>query len=140
MNVERQPEVSGTSFCFGKERRILRRSDFLRVQALGERVSSPHFVLLIAPREAPGPTRLGVVVTKKIGHAPQRSRVKRLCRECFRLWPDFLPPDLDLVVIARQGAPELSLAAVREQWARARPALLKRCQAVRARPGSRRPS
>ena len=45
-----------------------------------------------------------------------RNRVKRVCRECFRTWPDLVPSGVDLVVIARQGAPELDLAQVRAEW------------------------
>lgn len=124
---------------FGKERRIRRRSDFLRVQAIGQRASSSHFVLLVAAREPPrdsrptgyvGCSRVGFVVTKKIGNAVQRNRIKRVCRECFRLWPDLVPDGIDLVVIARSGADELGLAEVRAEWERARPVLLKRCAAV----------
>ena len=101
------------------------------MQAIGQRASSAHFVLLVAAREAlPNCARLGIVVTRKVGNAVQRNRIKRVCRECFRTWPDFVPEGIDLVVIARQGASELGLAGVRGEWERARPSLLKRCTAV----------
>jgi ribonuclease P protein component len=127
-----------TRFGFGRDRRIRRRSDFLRIQSEGERASTPHFVLLVTARQlsadcpepSKAPSRLGVVVTKKVGNAVIRARIKRLCRECFRLWPDLVPDGVDLVVIARQGAGELGLADVRGEWSRARPGLLKRCSAV----------
>lgn len=118
-------------FSFGKERRIRRRSDFLRVQAIGQRASTTHFVLLVAAREpVTACARVGFVVTKKVGNAVQRNRIKRVCRECFRMWPELVPDGIDLVVIARTGADELGLAEVRSEWERARPALLKRCAAV----------
>jgi ribonuclease P protein component len=124
---------------FGKERRIRRRSDFLRVQAIGQRASTAHFVLLVAAREpdarsVPSCSRVGFVVTKKVGNAVQRNRIKRVCRECFRMWPELIPDGIDLVVIARAGADELGLEGVRAEWERARPALLKRCAAVLERP------
>ncbi len=59
-----------------------------------------------------------------------RNRIKRLCRECFRLWPGFVPDEIDLVVIAREGAADLTLAKVREEWSQARPSLLRRCEGV----------
>jgi ribonuclease P protein component len=132
------PERSERGFPFGKERRLRRRSDFLRVQAIGQRASTAHFVMLVAAREPRDPSvdvrpscaRVGFVVTKKIGNAVQRNRIKRVCRECFRMWPDLVPDGIDLVVIARAGAGDLGLADVRAEWERARPALLKRCGAV----------
>lgn len=94
-------------------------------------------MLLVSTQENPGlpstgggppnPSRLGVVATRKVGNATVRNRIERVCRECFRLWPGFVPDGIDLVVIARNGAEELSLARVREEWSRARPTLLKRC-------------
>lgn len=89
-------------------------------------------MLLVAAREptSGAPSRLGVVATRKVGHAAQRNRIKRLCRECFRTWPGFVPDGIDLVVIARAGAHELSLDEVRREWSRARPTLLKRCRSV----------
>jgi ribonuclease P protein component len=94
--------------------------------------------LLVCAREAGhnvveptrAPSRLGIVATRKVGDATMRNRIKRLCRECFRLWPGFVPDGIDLVVIARDGASELTLDRVRDEWSRARPALLKRCESV----------
>src|SRR5208283_4908571 len=81
--------------------------------------------------------RLGLVVTKKVGSAVERNRVKRVCRECFRLWPDFVAAGVDLLVIARQGAPQLGLAQVREEWTRAQAALRHRVREVLAREAPR---
>ena len=113
------------------------------MQSIGQRASTAHFVLLVAARDdtarvgaptkptnASGCARLGIVVTRKIGNAVQRNRIKRLCRECFREWPDLVPDGIELVVIARSRAHELDLASVRAEWERARPSLLKRCAAV----------
>jgi len=110
------------------------------VQSTGERATSKHYVLLVAAGPAPeAPSRLGIVATKKVGDATMRNRIKRVCRECFRQWPGFVPDGVDLVVIAREGAHALTLAKVREEWTRARPALLDRCKKALAgglQPGS----
>jgi len=111
---------------FGKDRRLRKRADFLRVQSAGLRVSANHFTLLVAARADDAPSRLGVVASAKVGGAVQRNRIKRLCRECFRLWPDLLPNGVDLVVIARTGAQTLTMQEVRGEWERARRALQKR--------------
>lgn len=116
---------------FGPERRIKRRADFLRVQEAGQRATTPHFVLLVAKREEEGPSRLGIVATRKVGNAVQRNRIKRVCRECFRLWKNdapLVPDGIDLVVIAREGAHELGLDEVRGEWEKAHPVLVRRCK------------
>jgi len=98
------------------------------VQNVGVRVASKHFVFLVAV----GETRIGFVTTKKLGHAPTRNRIRRVCRECFRTWPEFLPEGFDVVVIARSGAEALGLAQVRAEWERVRPNLLGRCAGLRS--------
>lgn len=114
------------------------------MQSIGQRASSAHFVLLVAarspaPANASGCARLGVVATKKVGNAAQRNRIKRVCRECFRAWPELVPDGIDLVVIARPGAHELDLASVRGEWEQARPVMLRRCEAA-LRPSSEQTS
>lgn len=105
------------AFDFGPDRRLRRHAEFVRAQRSGRRVGTPHFTLLVAAQPRPsGVSRLGVVVARRVGGAVRRNRVKRLCRECFRLWPELLPAGVDLVVIARDGADKLGLAEVRAEW------------------------
>lgn len=103
----------------------------MRVQKVGATVRTPHFVMLVAARqEVSEPSRLGLVVTKKIGVAVVRNRIKRLCRECFRLAPEMLPKGIDLVVIAKTGAGDLGLRDVQGEWSRATPKLRRECEKV----------
>ncbi len=127
-----------TTFGFGRERRIRSRRDFLRVQAKTPRIATPHFVLLLAPHpeSVTAPSRLGIVVTRKIGNAVARNRIKRVCRECFRQNPALLPPGMELVVIARQAAENLTAAEVRAEWARAGERLKRRALEVLAQRAS----
>ena len=113
-----------------KERRVRKRVDFLRVQGDGRAVRTPHFVMLVAARVPHGPTRLGIVATKKTGNAVARNRIKRLCRECFRLTPAMLPEGIDLVVIAKPGAADLGLHDVQSEWSTAAPKLHAQCEKV----------
>lgn len=95
---------------FQRADRLRSPRDFRRVSREGRRRRSPHFVMLVAPkrleveREAPA---LGLTVSRKVGRAVRRNRVKRRVREWFRHHRGELPPRSDVVVIARPGAAEL---------------------------------
>jgi ribonuclease P protein component len=52
--------------------------------------------------------RIGITASRKVGGAVVRNRIKRRVREWFRQSRDRLPPDVDVVVIARPGAGALS--------------------------------
>jgi ribonuclease P protein component len=67
-------------------------------------VASREFVLYVFPREETAPPRLGLSVSRKVGGAVQRNRVKRLLREAFAVEGERLPPGTDAVVVARQDA------------------------------------
>jgi ribonuclease P protein component len=99
--------------------RIKQRRDFLRVQRGGRKHQLRHFMVFAARRVPPSessspplPTRLGITVTRKIGNAVARNRIKRLVREVFRQNRERLPSGLDLVWVAKQGAAEADFAAV----------------------------
>jgi len=99
----------------------------VRIQKGALKASSAHFLFLVGA-SALGPdaeARLGIVVTKKLGNAVVRNRVKRTARETFRKMPDFVPNGVDLVVIARGKAEFLSQAEVESEWERARSAIAK---------------
>lgn len=46
-------------------------------------------------------SRLGLAVSKKIGNAVVRNRIKRLLRECFRLYPEYIPKSVDIVIVPK---------------------------------------
>lgn len=118
---------------FGRDRRIRTRPEFLALQQGGGRVHTAHFLLIVGRGPDPSrPARLGVTVTRKIGDAVRRNRVKRVVREAFRLDPALLPVGVDLLVIAKSGAPTLGLAEVRAEWSAVRPLLERRARAVLA--------
>jgi len=109
-------------------------AEFVRAQRAARRVGTPHFTLLVAAQPPPPrPPRLGLVVASRIGTAVRRNRVKRLCRECFRTWPELLPAGVDLIVIARPGAHELGLSDVRAEWRAVERLLRKRAAEALAR-------
>ncbi len=89
-----------------KAARVRKRGEFLSIQNGGKRLSTRHFLLVHRPGQGRD-ARLGTTVTKKIGGAVIRNRVKRAIRETFRQVRVDLPA-LDLVVIARNGSGALS--------------------------------
>lgn len=95
------------SFTFKKEERIRRRSDFSRISKEGKKYHSPHFRVFICPNQLPY-RRLGIVVSKKVGSAVKRNRLKRLIREFFRLHKEKLFPSADFVIQAKEGADKLT--------------------------------
>ena len=94
------------------------RSDFVQCYDNGKKRFTTQFIVFVKRREEAGaPWRLGVAVTKKIGTAVRRNRVKRLVRECFRLHQRVITPGHDFVVVPKRGiAPEtLQLAHLEQQ-------------------------
>lgn len=87
---------------FPREARVRRRKDFLRIQKQGYRVRTSAFTVIAAPAPADR-ARLGCVVSKKVGKAPTRARVKRLLRETFRRMAHRLDP-FDIVIVAKPNA------------------------------------
>lgn len=90
-----------------------RRREFERVKACGRRRQTRHFILSLADNDY-GRPRLGIIVTKRLGKAVKRNRVKRLVREFFRRHKDFLPAQ-DIVIIAKPEAATLDYAAVQAE-------------------------
>jgi ribonuclease P protein component len=62
-----------------------------------------------------GCTRLGVAVSRKVGKACVRNRIKRMIREYFRLNKHKLPPKTDLVFVARPNAWTLKTSELRTE-------------------------
>ena len=110
----------GSAHAFPKNRRVRKRSEFLRIQETGSRITLPSAIVLVTARSDDGPPRLGITVTRKFGNAVARNRAKRLFRELFRQAYELLPRGVDFVVIPKTSvAGTLSLAELREEWARA---------------------
>ncbi len=59
--------------------------------------------------------RLGITVSKKIGNAVQRNRVKRLIREFFRLHRDLFPKGFDIVIAAKRNAISVTYSDITEE-------------------------
>lgn len=84
--------------------RLRRRADFLAA-ASGTRVPAKGFVLQTRRRPDDGPIRIGFTVSRKVGNAVERNRVRRRLREIVRTVPKGrLQPGHDYVLIGRRAA------------------------------------
>ncbi len=104
------PAASGTTGHEGEGRQRLERADRLRkryefrqVQLKGRRIHTRRFLIVVEPNQSPN-TRLGITVTKKVGTAVQRNRIKRVVREAFRRNRALFPRGHDVVFIAKRDA------------------------------------
>lgn len=89
---------------FGRMDRLRLRSSFLAVQHRGRRLPGQNLVLYVLPRplqDRQARARMGLVVSKKVGNAVVRNRVKRWLREGYRRLDPPAPAGVDLIVIAR---------------------------------------
>ena len=87
---------------FPKSLRLRKRREYLIVQRSYYRFVTKHFIVYARPNRS-GTTKLGITVSRKVGRAHVRNRVKRWVREAFRLNFDRLPTGMLLVFVARQG-------------------------------------
>ena len=87
---------------FPKQQRLLRRPQFTKTMDHGTKVVSPYLVI-IARRNSEAVSKIGFIVSKKVGNAVIRNLVKRRLREIFRTYR-LKPQGLDIVVIARGQA------------------------------------
>lgn len=69
--------------------------------------------VFLLPRK-PGPPRLGIAATKKLGGAVERNRAKRVVREIFRQHSN--PSDLDIVVIPRRSLLTAAYDSIRADY------------------------
>jgi ribonuclease P protein component len=91
--------------------RLRRRAEFLRVAAGGRRAAVHGLVLQALARDDDAPARLGFTVTKKIGNAVERNRIRRRLKEASRLLLREHPlTGFDLVLIGREATRERDFA------------------------------
>jgi len=101
---------------FQQSDRLRRSVEFQRVIRRGRRVAGTAFVVIVSQRtnrssQEPA-SRLGITVSRKVGRAVVRNRVKRRIREWFRTRREMLGAGLDWVVIGRSAAATLGREAV----------------------------
>jgi ribonuclease P protein component len=99
-----------------RQGRVRRRSEFLAAQRKGKKLHTQHFVIYSAARADDGQTsRLGITVSRKVGNAVVRNRIKRLVRETFRRHRALFPEGTDIIFIAKPGSAALTLSELTQE-------------------------
>src|SRR5687768_3914 len=110
------------------------RRAFLRVQSSGQRFKGRLMIVQAAPAEAPGPARVGFTVSRKVGNAVVRNRVRRRLKEIVRLRQATMAAAHDVVIIAFPGAAQASFETLEQEvsclLARARAWALQRSSSL----------
>ncbi len=88
--------------------RLSRSADFDRVFRNGRSHAGRELILYVFPSGEQADPRLGLSVSRKVGGAVERNRVKRVLREAFALESPRLPAGTDAVVVARREARSLA--------------------------------
>jgi ribonuclease P protein component len=95
--------------------RLRQRREYQRVFQHGDKLVSALFVVYIYPSSESFP-RLGMAVSKRVGKAVVRNRIKRLIRELFRHHKRYFKSPCDVVIVARQRAANASLVDFTRQF------------------------
>lgn len=93
-------------FSFPKAARILKRPEFIRLSRTGNKIQNRHFIFLYS-RSRQDRSRIGITVSRKVGDAVLRNRVKRLVRENFRRMRPMISGAWDINIIAKKDAANL---------------------------------
>ncbi|MGD8834655.1 MAG: ribonuclease P protein component [Desulfobacteraceae bacterium] len=104
--MERENRVSSSRNTFTKGDRLLHRSDFVRLSKDGKRFQNRYFIAYCCKNNF-GRSRLGITVTRRVGKAAKRNRIKRLAREYFRQNRHIFQEYWDINIIAKKESVEL---------------------------------
>ncbi len=100
-------EACPLRYSFTKTDRILKRHEFIALSQKGRKVQNEQFIAIFNPNQH-GRSRIGVTVTKKVGPAVKRNRIKRIVREFFRLNRHDLVGNWDINLIAKRQIADIS--------------------------------
>jgi ribonuclease P protein component len=123
---------SNQRLAFPRSARLLRHADFERVYAEGRRHFAAHMTVFYLPRTDGGAMRVGFTVSKALGGAVARNRMKRRLREAVRLhWPE-MSVAMDVVINPKKSLLAAEFAQIENEISRA-------FEVIQKPPGRRKP-
>lgn len=93
--------------AYSKADRLRKRTEFIHVSQRGKKIQNRYFIAYYCQGQHIA-SRLGITVTKRVGKAVTRNRIKRIAREHFRKNRRIVQPYLDINVIAKKEAADLT--------------------------------
>jgi ribonuclease P protein component len=120
-------------FTLHRSHRLKKNEDFQEVFQKGTSAANKQFVVYSVRQEGQAVFRAGISVSKKIGKAVTRNRVKRLIREAIASLEEEIVTGIDLVIIARPGLEEMTYESLRSSLQH----VLKRAKVLKS-PAARR--
>ena len=109
-SVIRKQTNLNTRNTFTKGDRLLQRSEFQRLHQTGKRFQNKHFIAYVRLNHH-NCCRLGITVTRRLGKAAKRNRIKRIVREYFRLNRHRFTVKWDINIIAKRQIADISAKA-----------------------------
>ncbi len=128
-----RPDVPGRKRAnFPRDVRLLRHADFERVYKQGRRHFAAHLTVFYRRREEAHAVRVGFTVSKLLGGAVQRNRMRRRLREAVRLhWPEFQAP-VDIVINPKKSVLKVEFSELGNEIGRAFE-VIQKCAQIRLR-------
>lgn len=105
-----------TGYTFPRSEHLKKKWEFLRVYTEKEKYSGNLLILRVLRNQSD--RKAGIIVSRKIGIAVKRNRIKRLIREAYRLNKNLLPPGIHLVITAKSDFSDLKCVTVEEELIR----------------------
>jgi ribonuclease P protein component len=114
-----ESSAEGARRKFPRSVRLLRHADFERVYQQGRRHFSPHMTVFYMRRDSGEGLRVGFTVSRALGGAVDRNRMKRRLREAVRLRRPEESPAVDVVINPKRSLLTTDFAGVLKEMTRA---------------------
>lgn len=118
MGARSEPYSAAVDERLPRCRRVTRSAEFRKAYSLGNRQVGRTMVMWTLPADSDTSPRMGVVASRKVGHAVARARARRMVRETFRRERYQLTNKQDLIIVSRRNILTTSLPEIRAEFLR----------------------